>query len=307
MLNSNITKHPMSADARPNPVTSKQVTLRKDTSWKRPSFTSQPSEEDLFYMLIRRLKKRDEMEAEAVAIKRRMEGKMLELTRANDDLSCKLQESEIICKNQQEQLNASNSIIERWKVKFNRLRAFVTNVGNDFEVLRKEGQILRSTQDSLLREKEEINETLKQMSDSTDLLKTRWSQQCATITGARLEFDNLEKSLLTATSTITENEKLLSRERNRVATLENYVKNYSDNHRKQTAELDEKQSQMITKLDVIHEQLEGWNFSQSSIKGEMESGFRSCMSLLNSLSQQQSVKPQDLDKVDSAIRDLATQ
>ncbi|EEH05707.1 predicted protein [Histoplasma capsulatum G186AR] len=307
MLNSNITKQPMSADTRPNPVTSKQVTLRKDTSWKRPSFTSQPSEEDLFYMLIRRLKKRDEMEAEAVAIKKRMEGKMLELTRANDDLSCKLQESEIICKNQQEQLNARNSIIERWKVKFNRLRAFVTNVGNDFEVLRKEGQILRSTQDSLLREKEEINETLKQMSDSTDLLKTRWSQQCATITGARLEFDNLEKSLLTATSTVTETEKLLSRERNRVATLENYVKNYSDNHRKQTAELDEKQFQTITKLDAIHKQLECWNFSQSSIKGEMESGFSSCMSLLNSLSQQQSVKPQDLDKVDSAIRDLATQ
>lgn len=302
MLNSKVAKQPMSPKSGINRALTKQGTLRKESS-----FISQPSEEDLFYMLIHRLKKRDEMEAETAAMKERIEEELFELTRANDNLRCKLRESELICKNKQEQLNARNSLVERWKVKFSKLRTFVTSVGNDFEVLRKEGQLLKSTQNSLFQEKDHIHEALKQMSNSTDQLRTRWSQHRETITGAQQEFNSLEKSLLVATTKLTDTDKLISMERNRVATLENYIKNYSDRHQKQAAEIEQKQCQTISKIDTIHKNLEGsWNLSQSSSKGEMESGFSSCISLLKSLSQQQTVKPHDLDKVESAIRDLST-
>ncbi|KLJ09944.1 hypothetical protein EMPG_14640 [Blastomyces silverae] len=302
MVNSKVTKHPMSAKSVVKRVAAKEVTLQKE-----PSFASQPSEEDLFYMLIRRLKKRDEMEAETSAMKERMKDEILALIRTNDDLRSRLWESQIFGKNQQERLNASNSLVERWKAKFNKLRTFVTSVGSDFEALRKEGQILKSTQESLLQEKQQIHETLKQMSDSTGSLKTRWSQHRATISGVRQEFNTLEKSLLIATTRVTESEKLISRESNRVAILENYIKNDSNRQHKQAINIDEKQSQTITKIDAIHKHIESWNSSQSSIKDEMESGFTSCMSLLKSLSQQQTLKPQDLEKVDCAIRDLSTQ
>ncbi|OAT00703.1 hypothetical protein, variant 1 [Blastomyces dermatitidis ER-3] len=302
MVNSKVTKHPMSAKSVVNGVATKQVTLQKGSS-----SAFQPSEEDLFYMLIRKLKKRDEMEAEATAMKERMKDEMLALTRTNDDLRSRLRESQISGKSQQERLNASNSLVERWKTKFSKLRTFVTSVGSDFESLRKEGQILKSTQESLLQEKNQIHETLKQMSDSTGSLKTRWSQHRATIVGVRQEFNTLEKSLLTATTRVTETEKLLSRERNHVATLENYIKNHSDRHHKQALDIDERQSQMIKKIDTIHKHIESWNSAQSSIKDELESGFTSCMSLLKSLSQQQTLKPQDLEKVDCAIRDLSMQ
>ncbi|OJD25716.1 hypothetical protein ACJ73_02917 [Blastomyces percursus] len=301
MVNSTVTKHPMSAKSVVKRVAPKQVTLHK------APFASQPSEEDLFYMLIRKLKKRDEMEAEATAMKERMKDEMLALNRTNDDLRSGLRESQIFCKNQQERLKASNSLVERWKAKFSKLRTFVTSVGSDFEALRKEGEILKSTQESLLQEKNQIHGTLKQMSDSTNSLKTRWSQHRATIAGVRQELSTLEKSLLTATTRVTETEKLLSRERNHVATLENYINNHSDRQHRQALKLDEKQSQTITKIESIHKHIESWNSSQSSIRDEMQTGFTSCMLLLTSLSQQQTLKPQDLEKVDCAIRDLSTQ
>ncbi|KKZ68252.1 hypothetical protein EMCG_06075 [[Emmonsia] crescens] len=302
MLNSKVVKQPMSPKPGINRTLTKQVTHRKESP-----FISQPPEEDLFYMLIHRLKKRDEMEAETAAMKERIEEEVFELIRANDNLRCKLRESELICKNQQEQLNARNSLVERWKVKFSKLRSFVTSVGNDFEVLRKEGQLLKSTQNSLFQEKDHIHEALKQMSNSTDQLRTRWSQHRETITGAQQEFNSLEKSLLVATTKVTDADKLISMERNRVATLENYINNYSDQHQKQAAEIEQKQCQTISKIDAIHKNLEGsWNLSQYTSKDEMESGFSSCISLLKSLSQQQTMKPHDLDKVESAIRDLST-
>ncbi|OJD19543.1 hypothetical protein AJ78_00514 [Emergomyces pasteurianus Ep9510] len=302
MLNPKITKRPISPRLGSNYAAARQATIGTD-----PSFAPQLSEQDLFYMLILRLKKRDEMDAETTAMKERMEGEMLKLTRVNDSLRCKLRESEFNCENQQAQLRTRDSLVERWKVKFSKLRAFVTGVGTEFEALRKEGQRLKSAQGSLFQEKEQIHETLKQMSNSTDQLKTRWSQHRANISEARQELNSLERSLIMATTKVTDTEKLISVERNRAATMENYIKNYSERHHRQVADIQQKQSQTVTTIDAIHKHLEGsWNFSQSSFKDEMESGFSSCVSLLKLLSQRQTVNPQDLDKVDRAIRDLSS-
>ncbi|EEH38319.2 hypothetical protein PAAG_01240 [Paracoccidioides lutzii Pb01] len=303
MSSSKVAKRSLSpADGRSSAPT-KPVTLRKE-----PSYTSQPSEEDLFYMLIRKLKKRDEAEAATSAIKERMEIVIDELTQENDNLRCKLRDVGLICKNQKEQINARNSLVERWKEKFSRLRGFVTSVGNDFEILRKEGQLLKSAQDSLVQEKEHINETLKLMHDNTDQLKIRWDQHRATISGVQHECSSLEKSLSTAAGKCADAEKLISLERSRAAMLENYVRNYANRNQKLAAEIQQQQSQTITKIDEIYRHLEGsWNVSQSSMKKEIESGFISCLSLLKSLTQQESVKRQDLESVDNAIRDLCTQ
>ncbi|OAX80787.1 hypothetical protein ACJ72_04873 [Emergomyces africanus] len=303
LLNPKVTKRSISPRLGLNRSAARQV-----TPGPNPSFPSQLSEQDLFYMLILRLKKRDEVDAETTAMREQMEGEMIKLTRANDTLLCKLRESDLICKNQKGQLTARNSLVERWKVKFSKLRAVVTSVGTEFAGLRMEGQRLKSMQDSLFQEKEQIRETLKQINSSTDQLKTRWSQHRANITDAKQECNSLEKSLLIATTKITDTEKLISMERNRVATLENYIKNYSHRHQAQAAEIEQKQSHTITKIDAIHKHLEGsWNFSQSSFKNEIESGFSSGMSLLKLLSERQTVIPQDLEKVDRAIRDLSTQ
>ncbi|ODH13149.1 hypothetical protein ACO22_07553 [Paracoccidioides brasiliensis] len=303
MSSSKVAKQSLSPAAGRINAPTKLVALQKE-----PSYTSQTSEEDLFYMLIRKLKKRDEAEAATTAIKERMEIVIDELTQENDNLRCKLRDVGLICKNQKEQINARNSLVERWKEKFSKLRGFVTSVGNDFEILRKEGQLLKSSQDSLVQEKEHINETLKLMHDNTDQLKIRWDQHRATISGVQHECSSLEKSLSTETARCADAEKLISLERSRAAMLENYIKNYANRNQKLSAEIQQQQSQTITKIDEIYRHLEGsWNVSQSSMKNEIESGFSSCLSLLKSLTQQESVKRQDLESVDNAIRDLCTQ
>ncbi|PGH15003.1 hypothetical protein AJ79_02683 [Helicocarpus griseus UAMH5409] len=318
-----ISPHPHPKVARPQPKQTPKSKISKrpklptpgsnGTAAKIPQrkenpFATQPSEEDLFYMLIHKLKKRDEMEAETNAMKERMESEMLELTQANDNLRCKLEEAEIVRRKQQEQINSRNAVVERWKAKFNKFRTFVTSVGNDFEVLRKEGHALKSAQNCLAEEKQHIREALKQMNKNTDQLGTRWSQHRATIMAVKDEVSSMEKSVLVATTKAADTDKLVAMERNRATTLENYIKNYSSKHQKQAAEIQQTQSQAMLKIDEIQKRLEGgWDSLLVSIKKEVETGFASCLSLLESLSQKKTVEPQDLDKMDNAIRELFTQ
>ncbi|KAK2809465.1 hypothetical protein FQN50_003733 [Emmonsiellopsis sp. PD_5] len=273
-----------------------------------PPSVSQPSEEDLFYMLIHKLKKRDEAEAATTALKEQMESKMLEVTQANDRLRGQLKQAELAYKKQQEQINIRNALVERWKAKFSKLRTFVTSVGNDFEVLRREGQALKATQDALSKEKQHIQETLKEVNGNTDQLKTCWGQHRETIAKMRHEYNTMEKSLLVASTKAADADRAVTTERNRVAVLEGYIRNYANGHRRQAEEILRNQSHALTKLEAVYEGLGGsLDNLASSFRTELESRFTSCLSLLESLNQKEFVQPQDHDRLNVAIRDLSSQ
>ncbi|KAK2783041.1 hypothetical protein FQN52_000486 [Onygenales sp. PD_12] len=269
---------------------------------------SQPSEEDLFYMLIHKLKKRDEAEATTTAIKEQMESKMLEVTQANDHLRGQLKQAELAYRKQQEQMNIRNALVERWKAKFSKLRTFVTSVGTDFEMLRKEGQALKATQDTLSKEKQHIQETLKEVNGNTDQLKTCWGQHRETISKMRDEYNTVEKSLLVASTKAADADRAVTTERNRVAVLEGYIRNHANGHRLQAEEILRSQSHALTKLEAVYEGLGGrlGNLA-SSFRTELESKFSSCLSLLESLNQKEFVQPQDHERLNVAIRDLSSQ
>jgi transcriptional antiterminator Rof (Rho-off) len=85
----------------------------------------QPSEADLFYMLINKLKRRDEAEAAAMALNEQMKEELCKADQEKKTLAAQLDQAVARSRTQDSEITSQRDLIDRWKAKFARLRAIV--------------------------------------------------------------------------------------------------------------------------------------------------------------------------------------
>ncbi|KAL1960379.1 hypothetical protein VTO42DRAFT_8339 [Malbranchea cinnamomea] len=168
---------PTSRVTKPRPLSGKSTNKIPTNNSVTAAFTFQPSEEDLFYMLIHRLKRRDEAEAASAALREQLQERLNKIGEENRALTAQVKQAMILSNKQQAELASQRSLIERWKAKFGKLRSLIKVIGDDQESLRVEGQRLKMTQHSLHEEKDRVFEQLKAISSATETVEQKWSNR----------------------------------------------------------------------------------------------------------------------------------
>ncbi|PGH13095.1 hypothetical protein AJ80_06467 [Polytolypa hystricis UAMH7299] len=275
---------------------------------KPPITGTQPSEEDLFYLLIRKLKQRDAVDAANTALKERLENQILDVTQENEALHFQLKEAGARCDKKEAELNDQRKLVERWKIKFTKLRNLMGDFGNNFEDLRKDGQRLKSEQAYLAEQSRHIREDIGRLGEDTDRIRKHWSQYKSSVSGIQYEVGSLEQSLIVAETKSSERDRVILQQKNQVATLENYIRTYASRQQKQGHLLQQNQLEALSKMGSIQELLEESREAVNSLlKAEISPKIDSCLGLLKLLDQKNWAKPAELAEVAGSIRGLSLQ
>ena len=141
----------------------------------------------------------------------------------NEKLRGQLGEVELRCQRQETAINTHRSLTERWKLKFDKLKTFINGIGNYYEDLRKDGQVIKFAQAALKEEKEHIRDNMTKLQDGAKTIGEQCGQQKSRLAGMRLEVNCLEQSLVVSGDKLKERDKAIVQERNRVAMLENFI------------------------------------------------------------------------------------
>ncbi|KAK2761645.1 hypothetical protein FQN54_001473 [Arachnomyces sp. PD_36] len=281
--------------------------LPHDTGFSTEGLSSQPSEEDLFYLLIHRLRQREDSEAASAALREQMEAQIRDITQENEELQIQLGQANDKCQNQESEIGAHRGLIDRWKAKFGKLRAFITGIGNDYECLRKEGQTIKSTQSTLAGESRAINESLRHLFENTDRIEQQWSKRQDQWTQIRHDIGCLEQSLTVAQRKVDDGRQLLLQEKQRVSVLENFIRDHSLKQQKQASSILQQQAETVHKLDSLFDHIqESRDDSLRAFKSEVQPEITECLKIVKVLSDRDSMGPRDLETVHDAIHTLST-
>ncbi|KAI2015669.1 hypothetical protein LOY97_004804 [Ophidiomyces ophidiicola] len=266
---------------------------------------SQPSEEDLHYLLIHKLKRREQAEAETAALLEEVEEKLKVAYQENNTLKDQLKQVEVRCEVQETERSTQQDLIERWKIKFKKLRDFVVAIGNDHESLRKDGQLLKSLQALLARRNQKLLVELRQLNGKNDKMDRSLAEQHAQLISVRYECSAIGQSLQLSDKKFKDGEKYLAREQNRTAMLESFIRNQSSRSLKQIQILMKNHVETNTKLDTFCDQVNDIIMkAQSDMKAELQAPAQSCLELLRRIDAE-GLNTQNLfSQIDTTIRRL---
>ncbi|KAM5491311.1 hypothetical protein McanMca71_005508 [Microsporum canis] len=157
--------------------------------------TLQTTEDELFKLLIQKLKKREVAEAAAAKLRDELKANLRDAGEDNKLLTVRLKNLEYKYEEQQMEKTAQRQSIERWKVKFGKVRGLMVGIADHQERLLKEYRSIRKEQVSLNIEKDQINDSLNYLTESTKGLGKNISQYKAQLTGVIHQFTAEENAL----------------------------------------------------------------------------------------------------------------
>ncbi|DAA79137.1 TPA_exp: Uncharacterized protein A8136_2922 [Trichophyton benhamiae CBS 112371] len=179
-----------------------------------PINTQQATEDELFNLLIQKLKKREETEVAASKLIDELKAGLCTADDRNKQLTIRINELDRQCKEQQKEKVAQKQSVERWKVKFGKIRALMVGIADHQERLLKEYRAIRKEQVSLNVEKDQMHDNLNYLTESTKGLGKTISQYKAQLTGIIHQFtaeeDALKSLLKSKESHLKEIEQLLA-------------------------------------------------------------------------------------------------
>ncbi|GAQ44547.1 unnamed protein product [Aspergillus niger] len=193
------------------------------------------SEEDLFQLLINRIRDREKSAMVASKIKQQMEAKITKVAEENNMLKGQLEESCQQIQRQSSQLQAYKSRMETWRSKFAKFRSFLNDFGCDFQNLRGEAIQLRGTRKELLVERNEISTSIKEAKAQLANASTNAEHKRGEHLKVESQNDLLKQSLKDAEERSNYFLTQLSDEKKRSSLLEVYIQNCS---RAQSNQLD---------------------------------------------------------------------
>lgn len=270
-----------------------------------PAPTGQPSEADLFYMLIHKLKRRDDAEAASVAMREQMEEKLRKAGDENKALTAQLNQAMIRYKKQGAEMTSQRGLIERWKVKFGKLRGVVKGIGDDQESIRDEGQRLKSTQSSLFQEKSQFFEQVKVISNATETVGQKLSNQRRQVSEIRHAAADLDHLVVRLKTQLADREISLVRERNHAARLEGHIENASKGHLRIAKEIRKDQIGTLSKIERIYKHIDASSKDHlETFRADLRPLLETSTEMLNIAKETEIVDPAQLRLVESLIRNL---
>ncbi|KAE8418467.1 hypothetical protein BDV36DRAFT_159681 [Aspergillus pseudocaelatus] len=227
---------------------------KKITS-RQPAFTlagnsyADLSEEDLFQLLLVKIKAREDNDAAALSEKEQMEANLSELTQENLSLKNQLDVFSNEIQQKASESRAYKTQLQAWKAKIAKFKYIINELGSGYNALRAETTQLKLTRASLDKDKAEIKgtiaETREQLLPASSIFE---KSQCYLVESQTL-INSMKQALKDAEEKTSSVQGRLSDEKKRSALLETYIQDSSRLQAKNIGLIRADQLEMLRKLD----------------------------------------------------------
>lgn len=286
----------------------KTKTTKPGPSTQVPTLNSspQPSEEELFYLIIHRLRQREENEAAAAAINEQLKTEIVGLNEENQSLRAQLEESDIRHRKQESEISSHRGQVEYWRTKLTKLKRFLNGLGKDYENLRSEARNLKSTQISLSEEKGELIRCIQDMKANVDQVASKISKHPGQLTEMSKTIQSLVESLRSAEKKAEAHRKRLLEEQEQVSTLQGYIQNSSKKQDKKLNLIRNTQSEVLSKLSLAIDHVnKQWQSSHTNLRSVLGPAVNESLQLIKALHDKELVEKTDLGRIKETIGAVA--
>ncbi|KAJ5435269.1 hypothetical protein N7491_005864 [Penicillium cf. griseofulvum] len=267
----------------------------------------QLSEDDLFELLITKMKQREESEQAAAAIQRQLTNENIKLKEDTLNLQDRLKKCQGQLAKTSSESRSQRAQIDKWKAKLGTFKNILNELGREYGAVREQAKELKEATMSLDREKREIQHSLDEIklkvSNSEETIRDqreRISVSEGTVANLREALDHSEKrgDLIKAQ---------LSNENKRIATLEAYIQNESRSQSRYLALVRDGQTRMTEKFDSACELFTtSYVKSQDNILSKLSSALELCLTSVQGLKEQCSAETMNVQGFTSSVQEAAS-
>lgn len=265
-----------------------------------------PPEGDLLEMLLFKHKQNGQERKTLQQALQAKESEYEELYAASEDLYAQLQQMSQRCKEYEAQLTKIKEAKPGWETKIRKLSDYVRGLTNDHNRLRDDAKDIRERQGSVLKDKQSILDTLREVYKVTE---ERYSTSKQQVTEARHDLQVLRQTVDNQETHLRQGESLLSAEREKNIGLEEQISTLTVSQAQvletYTAERDS-MTMKITELLQTFDQVSIANMqaSQDHLRPMLEQ----CISMLEGLPRSSGgVEPADMQKLNDSIKGHLTE
>ncbi|CAI7576498.1 unnamed protein product [Penicillium crustosum] len=241
----------------------------------------QLSEDDLFELLITRMRQREESEQAAAAIQRQVTSENMGLKEENLNLQDRLKKCQAQLSKTSSESRSQRAQIDKWKEKLGTFKGALNELGREYGVVWEQAKGLKEATVSLDRERSEIQHSL-------DEIKLNVSNSAETIQDQRERISNSEATV-------------------RIATLEAYIQNESQSQSRYLALVRNDQRKMAEKLDSACELFTTSCFkSQDNLLSKLRPALEHCLASVQGLKEQYSAETMNVQDFTNSVHEAAS-
>ncbi|KAE8145167.1 hypothetical protein BDV25DRAFT_144902 [Aspergillus avenaceus] len=217
---------------------------------------SQLSEEDLFQLLLGRLKAREKNEVAASNLREQMEASISKLTRENESLKRELTVFDTELQKRSSESNAYRSRIEAWKTKLAKFKYLLNELGSGYKALHREAAPLKEYRLMLKKDGREIKANIAHAKEHLEQVTSVLERSQSQIRESQSLIESLQRELKRVEENAKQLKEQLSEERMRSEKLEIFVQNSSQTQSRKIDLIRRDQLNMAQKLNYTLETTE---------------------------------------------------
>ncbi|KGO72448.1 hypothetical protein PITC_076250 [Penicillium italicum] len=267
----------------------------------------QLSEDDLFELLITRMRQREESEQAAAVIQRQVTNENKALKEENFNLQDRLKKCQGQLAKTSSESRSQRAQIDKWKAKLGTFKGVLNELGREYGAVREQAKELKEAAITLDKEKSEIqyslNEIRLKVSDSAETIQDqheRLSISEGTVSSLREALEHSEKR-----GDLIKSQ--LSNEQKRIATLETYIQNESQSQSQYLALVKSDQRKMAEKLDSACELFTTSCFkSQDNILSKLCPALEHCLASVQELKEQCSAETMNVQDFTNNVHEATS-
>ncbi|PWY83810.1 hypothetical protein BO94DRAFT_599173 [Aspergillus sclerotioniger CBS 115572] len=247
------------------------------------------SEEDLFHLLIDRIRDREESAIAALHIRQQMETEIIKVAEENDALKIQLELSNKQIQKQASDLKICESRLGTWKLKLMRFKGFLNELGCDFQNLRGDAIQLKATRKELLNERDEITAGISEAKAKLAEASSSVDQRREQLLKVEGQHELIRQDLRNAETRANYLLHQLSDEKKRSKLLELYIQDCSRAQTTKLGQIMSHQHEMMKNMDTALESLGHQHDALlKTIQGSLCSDLNECLMSLREVSEKSS-------------------
>ena len=265
-----------------------------------------PSEEDLFYLLMHRQRKRKTIENDLRDKQKTLEAGNEQLYQQNRRLSRELEAARVCHDEQSAEPKTRKIAIAEFKARFSKLKDHVEEVSKQQETLADGASVMRQRAQALIVDKAALRQDLKELHTSSTSSVESLQGLSSKVSVVRACVEPLQTSLATAKQAAEAHAQQLSLEEHRNKRLETFVVQLSTTQNRYSSEIQDEQKAMLEQLRRLNKKVGSVQRTTSEEHQPVQLPvLDECVKMLKDIHGAEHIGPVELSKVTEKVALLA--
>ena len=214
-----------------------------------------PSEEDLYFLLLHRYRKREQTERQLTARLRQLETENVKLDQAAQECQKQLQTSTALSSKQAVEVRSQKLVIRDIQNAYSKIKKFMTDVYNDQMVLQAKAASIDQDRQALRDEHGYIQDAIAEAKEATLLSSNAMRKMKNDLANCRQDAAHLETSIKGAELELRKEQRLLAQERQRNTRYENHIADVTRKQNSFSLTIQQEQQHVLNALRSIKDTL----------------------------------------------------